>query len=64
MLLTLTLLSYYGLEDVDQDSVDTFLSGLVDTALWKLEEDGCVTIDEDGSVLCKLNLIITVFRQR
>lgn len=63
MLLTLTLLSYYGLEDVDQDSVDTFLSGLVDTALWKLAEDGCVTIDEDGSVLCKLNLIITVFRQ-
>ena len=44
--------SYYGLEDVDQDSVNTFLSQLVEESLTELERSGCVEVLGDGECQC------------
>ncbi|XP_066288135.1 activating signal cointegrator 1 complex subunit 3-like [Branchiostoma lanceolatum] len=40
--------SYYELEDADHDSINTFLSGLVEKALLDLESCYCITTAEDN----------------
>ncbi|XP_006824124.2 activating signal cointegrator 1 complex subunit 3-like [Saccoglossus kowalevskii] len=40
--------SYYELEDVEHDSINKFLSNLVEKALVDLESSYCVEIDEDN----------------
>ena len=43
--------SYYHLEEVSQDSVNAFLSGIVRKSLSELEESYCIAIDEVSYVI-------------
>lgn len=40
--------SYYNLDDTDHDSINKFLSGLVEKALFELESSYCLEIGEDN----------------
>lgn len=40
--------SYYELEDTDHESINKYLSGLIEKATSELETSGCLEIDEVG----------------
>lgn len=48
--------SYYDLEDIDNDSVNKFLSALVEGAVREVENSACVEIGEDGLAITPTNL--------
>ncbi|PFX22952.1 activating signal cointegrator 1 complex subunit 3-like [Stylophora pistillata] len=48
--------SYYDLENIDNDSVNKFLSALVEGAVREVENSACVEIGEDGLAITPTNL--------
>jgi activating signal cointegrator complex subunit 3 len=40
--------SYYHLDKTDEESVNLYLSQLVEDAIWQLAQSGCVTVGDDG----------------
>ena len=53
--------SYYELEDTDNDSVNKFLSGLVENAVTQVETSACVEIGEVIRIqLCGVTYLQTV----
>ncbi|KAK3150861.1 hypothetical protein QOZ80_3AG0238710 [Eleusine coracana subsp. coracana] len=42
--------SYYGLEDTETNTLNSFLSRLVETTFEDLEDSGCIRVDDDHSV--------------
>ncbi|XP_013419499.1 activating signal cointegrator 1 complex subunit 3-like isoform X1 [Lingula anatina] len=47
---------YYNLDDTDHDSINKFLSSLVERALVELEASSCIGIGDDGSSIEALTL--------
>lgn len=48
--------SYYGLEATDSDSVSLFLCSLIDKSLEKLQDCGCIEIDDETGAVEALHL--------
>ena len=44
--------TYYNLEDVEHDSVNVFLSNLVENAVNELEESYCVEVEDEVWCFC------------
>jgi len=43
--------TYYGLESVEEDAVNAFLSRMVEDTLWAVQDSGCLLLnEEDGNV--------------
>lgn len=47
--------SYYDLEDIDNDSVNKFLSALVEGAVREVENSACVEIGEVNLLFCRVS---------
>ena len=53
--------SFYGLEDVNHDSINSFLSNLVERSVLDLEASYCLEIGEDNSSLTPTTLGTSLF---
>lgn len=46
--------SYYGLEATDPDSISSFLWSLIDKSLKKLQDCGCIEIDDETEAISEI----------